>query len=57
MKNEEEKIREDLISFIQDNDITLTREELDKYSITALTIIKTALEIQLNHSASKKPEN
>jgi hypothetical protein len=56
MKNDEQKIREDLVTFILDNDKTLTREELDAYSITALTIIKTALEIKLKNSPPKKPK-
>jgi hypothetical protein len=54
MENNEQKIREDLVQFIRKNDKTLTPEELDGYSITALTILKTALEIKLSYSKSKR---
>lgn len=57
MKNEEQKIRETQVRFILENDKKLTRQELDSYSITALTIIKTELEIKLNYRASKGPGN
>jgi len=53
MENEEQKIREELVRFILANDSTLTPQELDRYSIAALTIIKTALEIKLNYKASE----
>lgn len=52
MQNEENKLRAELIEFIRTNDPNYARINLDEYSITALTIIKTEIEIKVN--AEKK---
>lgn len=46
----EAKIRQQLIDYIKANDKHYAKANLDSHSVTALTIIKTEIEIRIAHS-------
>jgi hypothetical protein len=54
MERTEKEIRSDLIDYITSNDKRWTQEDLNKYSITALTIMKTEIEIGMAQSKEIK---
>lgn len=53
MKDEQE-IRQDLIDYILDNSKSYSKKDLENRSGTALTILKTQIEINLYHARQAK---
>jgi len=51
---DEQQTRQDLIDYILDNSKNYSKKELESRSVTALTILKTEIEINLYHARQAK---